>query len=72
MDDIKQIAQVCKDARKRSGKYQYQVAMDIGCYTSSTISMFECGNISNAVLLLWYMKHYFDKNDFERLGVVMP
>lgn len=71
MDDIKQIANVCKEARKRSGKYQYQVAMDIGCYTSSNISMFECGRVSNAVLLVWYMKHYFEREDFEKLGVLV-
>lgn len=71
MDDIKQIAQICKDARKRSGKYQYQVAMDIGCYSASTISMFECGNVSNAMLLLWYMRNYFNEEDMKKIGVII-
>ena len=52
------IPEVCKQARKRCGVTQTQVAKNLH-YTQSVISDFENGKNSNMYILLYYMRYFW-------------
>ena len=52
------IPEVCKQARKRFGVTQTQVAKNLH-YTQSVISDFERGKNNNMNILIFYMRFFF-------------
>ena len=60
------IPEVCKQARKRFGVTQTQVAKNL-YYAQSVISDFENGKNNNMHILLYYMRYFWCDSDFMNL-----
>lgn len=64
--ELLEVGKLCARCRRNRGKTQVQVAMEVD-YSPENISAFENGRTNNMFLLLWYMKHFFNEEDINRL-----
>ncbi len=70
MRKLKDVGELCRKAREIAGLYQFQIGERTG-YSSSSISMFERGKVSNLLLFVWYYDNLFTEQlikEFEEGG----